>query len=252
MARPSLGATIFIVSQDENSWDEEARSARAAGAEHIAIYLEYPLGNGRLRERQLRRLRNLLKGKRLLLQAPSSWPSLITPHEGLYQLSLQEMRETLAIASALGVELFILRGGTSPFPVKVSPEAVERFREGLRELAPLARDSGLTLAVENLARGYPVKAEELEELPALGLNLGLSLDLAQARAGGEEPVELLKRLVGTGRVVRVALGPKEELEPLLPHLGGVSFLTLNSPPGPERWGLLREGLARLRAAWGGS
>ncbi|MGQ9477874.1 MAG: sugar phosphate isomerase/epimerase family protein [Candidatus Bipolaricaulia bacterium] len=251
MARPSLGATIFIVSQDESLWDEEAHSARAAEVEHLTIYLEYPLGNGRLRERQLRRLRNLLKGKRLLLQAPSSWPSLITPHEGLYRLSLQEMKETLAIAQALGVELFILRGGASPFSVKVSPEAADRFKEGLRELASLARDLGLTLAVENLSQGYPARAEELEELLALGLHLELSLDLAQARAGGEEPVELLRRLAGTGRVVRAALGPKDEPGPLLPHLEGVSFLTLSFPPGPERWGLIREGLTQLRAAWGG-
>lgn len=258
MARPSLGAKIYIVSQDESSWDEEARSAREAGAEHIIIYLEYPPGNGRLRERQLRRLRNLLKGKKLLLETPSSWPLLITPHEGLFRLSLEELKETLKLAPALGAELCILHGGAAPF--QVGAEAAERLREGLRELAPLARELGLTLAVENLARGYPAKAGELEEALALAPGLKLSLDLAQARTGGagEEPVELLQRFAG--RVIQVALGPREKFELFLPHLEGVGFLTLDCPPalggpsGPEseRWGLLREGLARLQAAFGGA
>lgn len=254
MARPSLGAKIYIVSQDESSWDEEARSAREAGAEHIAIYLEYPLGNGRLRERQLRRLRNLLKGKRLLLEAPSSWPSLITSHEGLFRLSLEELKESLKIAPALGAELCIFRGGRAPF--KVGAEAAERLREGLHELSSLARELDLTLAIENLARGYPSRAGELEEALALAPGLKLSLDLAQARAGGEEPVELLRRLAGTGRLARVVLGPGEEPEPLRGHLEGVGFLTLDFPPGAlpeiERWGLVREGLLRLKAALEGA
>lgn len=257
MARPSLGAKIFIVSQDESSWDEEAHSAREAGAEHIAIYLEYPPGNGRLRERQLRRLRNLLKGRRLLLEAPSSWPSLITPHEGLFRLSLEELKETLKVGPPLGAELCILHGGATT--LRVGPEAAERLREGLHQLASLARELGLTLTVENLARGYPARAGELEEALALIPGLKLSLDLAQARAGGEEPVELLQRFVGTGRVARVTLEPEEEIGPLLPYLEGVAFLTLAggfpsggpSTPGSERWGLVREGLLRLKTALGG-
>jgi sugar phosphate isomerase/epimerase len=255
MARPSLGTTIYIVSQDENSWDEEARSAREVGAEHITIHLEYPLGNGRLRERQLRRLRNLLKGKRLLLRAPSSWPSLITPHEGLYRLSLQELKETLALAPALGVELFILRGGAAPFQRGVEPIATGQLREGLRELGSLAREIGLTLAIENLSRGYPSRAGELEETLAFAPSPGLklSLDLGQARAGGEEPVELLRQLTKTERLVRVALGPGEELRPLLAYLEGVAFLTLDFPPRgalpqPGRWSLIQEEILRLKAA----
>lgn len=251
MARPSLGVSIFIVGEDERLWDEEARQARATGAEHLVLYLEYPPGNGRLRERQIRRLRNAIRWAKLLVQAPTSWPSLITPHEELLRLSLQELKETLFVAANLGAALVILHGGSNPFPYhRQLHDAGARFSEGVRELLPLAREIGLALAVENLARGYPATAEELEEALALGLKLSLALD--QASEGGQDLLALLERF--SARAVHVAVGPQEEaLVAPLRESGFTGFLTLgfSAHPRPDRWAEVREFLARVKASWDG-
>jgi len=249
MARPSLGVTIFLAGRDEELWDEEARRAREAGAEHFEVFLEYPPGNGELRERQIRRLRNLIKGVKTLVHAPVSWSSLITPHEGLWQLSLKEVRDTLAVAAKLGAELFTIHGGPLPFPrFRRGGDAQERFKEAVERLLPRARELALILAVENLSTGYPVTAEELEEALALGLSGSFSVD--QAREGGQDPLELLKRLYE--QVAQIALGPRAELEPLVGYLkeaGFAGFLTLSFPPDPQRWARVRALLVELRGAW---
>lgn len=250
MDRPSLGVSIFIVGEDEKLWDEEARQARAIGAEHLALYLEYPPGNGRLRERQIRRLKNATKGAELLVQAPSSWPSLITPHEELLRLSRQELKETLGVAAKLGAALVILHGESNPFPLlRDLQDADARFSEGVRELLPLARQLGLALAIENPARGYPATPEELERALALGLKLSLALD--QARAGGPAQLALWERFAA--RSARVVLGPQQEPEVApLREAGFTGFLTLRFPAHAGRWAEVREALAKLKASWDGS
>jgi sugar phosphate isomerase/epimerase len=252
MTRPLIGTAVFIAGRDEELWDEEVHRARAAGAEHLEIFLEYPPGNGELRERQARRLRNLVKGVKTLVHVPVSWPSLITPHERLRQLSLQEAKDTLAIAAKLSAKLVIIHGGPGPFPHgRHERDAGERFREGVRELFPLARELALPLAVENLASGYPATAEELEE--ALTPELKLSFNADQACESGQDSLGLLKGFFG--RVAQIALGQQTELKPLVGYLkeaGFAGFLTLSFPPDPGRWTRVRELLARLRAAWEGA
>jgi len=251
MTRPIFGTTIFIVGRDEGVWDEEVHHARDLGVEHLEIFLEYPSGNGGLRERQIRRLRNLVKGVEVTVHAPTSWPSLITPHEQLQRLSLQEVKDTLMIAAKLDARLFTLRGGPIPFPrFRRGRDAGERFKEGIGELLPLAQELGQPLAVENLARGYPSTSEELEE--ALAMGLGLSLDVEQARGEGQDPRDLLEKF--RERTAKVALGPGVELEPLIGYLkekGFAGFLTLSLPPDPGRWDRVRGLLAEVRGAWEG-
>ncbi|MCR4404525.1 MAG: sugar phosphate isomerase/epimerase [Candidatus Acetothermia bacterium] len=250
MERPSFGTSIFIAGEEEQLWDEEVHQARAAGAEHLAVHLEYPPGNGRLRERQIRRLRNAAKGTKLLVEAPSSWPSLVTPHEGLLRLSLQELTDSLSVAAKLGAALFILRGGPNPFPhLRELGDGVARFAEGVRELLARSRQFGLPLAVENLARGFPSTAEELEGALALGLKLSLALD--ELGGSGEEVNALLKRF--SARAVRVALGPLTS--PLAAEVRDcrfAGFLTLEFPPNPARWGEVQESLRSLRELWAGA
>ena len=251
MARPIFGITIFIAGRDEELWDEEVHRAREAGVEHLEIFLEYPSGNGELRERQIRRLRNLVKGVKVIVHAPISWPSLITPHERLHQLSLQEVKDTLTVAAKLGSRLFTLRGGPIPFSrFRHGQDAGERFKEGIRELLPLAQELDQSLAVENLAMGYPSTLEELEEALAMGLRL--SFDVDQARGEGQDPLDLLGKF--RERTAKVALGPGAELEPLMGYLKEkrfAGFLTLSLPPDPGRWGRVQELLAKLRGAWEG-
>lgn len=251
MARPSLGTTIFLTARDEELWDEEAHRARDLGAEHLEIFLEYPPGNGELRERQIRRLRNLIKGAKTLVHAPVSWLSLITPHEGLWQLSLKEVRDTLAVAAKLGAELVTMHGGLLPFPQFCrGQDAGERFKEAVERLLPHARELGLALAVENLAAGYPSTPEELEEALALALGVKWSFNAEQAQEVGQDPLALLKGFYR--RAARVALGPQTELEPLVSFMkeaGFGGFLTLRFPPDPERWARIQDFLSRLREIW---
>jgi sugar phosphate isomerase/epimerase len=249
MARPNLGITIFLVGRDEELWDEEAHRAREAGAEHLEVFLEYPPGNGELRERQVRRLRNLVKGVKVLVHAPVSWTSLITPHERLWQLSLQEVKETLLVAGKLNSQLVTIHGGPLPFPsFRHGQDACERFKGAVDELLSLARELSLPLAVENLAAGYPSAPEELEEAMAAGLRWSFNVD--QAREGGQDPLDWLKRFYG--RMVRVTLGPQAEPESLVNYLREESFegfLTLSFPPDRGRWARVRESLVALREAW---
>lgn len=249
MARPIIGATIFIVGRDEEIWEEETHRARAAGAEHLELCLEYPLGNGRLRERQIRRLRNLVKGVKVLVHAPVSWPSLITPHERLHDLSLQEIKDTLTIAAKLGTELFTLHGGSIPFPrFHRGLDADLRFKEGVSELLPLARELDRSLAVGNLALGYPSTPKELEAALATGLKLSFSPD--QASGSGQAPLDLLQEF--HERVAQVTLGPQTELDPLVDQLrkaGFAGFLTLDFPLDSGRWSQVEELLTRLRRTW---
>jgi sugar phosphate isomerase/epimerase len=249
MARPIIGATIFIVGRDEEIWEEEAQRARAAGAESLELCLEYPPGNGKLRERQIRRLRNLVKGVKVLVHAPSSWPSLITPHEQLYDLSLQEIEDTLTIAAKLGAELFTLHGGAIPFPrFHRGLDADQRFKEGVSQILPLTRELHQSLAVGNLVSGYPSTPKELEAALTTGLKLSFSPD--QASESGQAPLDLLREF--HERVVQVTLGPHTELEPLVDQLrkaGFAGYLTLDSPPDSGRWSQLEEGLTGLRRTW---
>lgn len=251
MARPSLGTTIFLAGRDEELWDAEALRARDLGVEHLEILLEYPPGNGELRERQVRRLRNLVKGVKVLVHAPISWLSLITPHERLWQLSLKEVQDTMAVATKLGAELITISGGPLPFPhLRRGRDACERFREAVEQLLPQARELGLVLAVENLAAGYPSTAEELEGALALGVKW--SLNFEQAQEVGLEPLGLLRRF--HRQAVRVALSPRTELEPLVDFMKEESFtglLTLRSSPDPKRWVQVHRSLVELREAWEG-
>lgn len=251
MVRASLGTTIFIVGRDEELWDEQVHRARAAGAQHLKIFLEYPPGNGELRQRQIRRLQNLVKGLRTLVHVPVSWPSLITPHERLYRLSLQEIKDTLTVAVKLSAELVTFLGGPIPFSqFRHGQDASQRFKQGVGELLPLAHELGQPLAIENLAAGYPSSPEELEEALAAGLKLSLNVD--QVSKGGRDPLDLLKEF--RERVAEVVIGSPADWELLVGYLKGASFagfLTLNVPPGPERWSQVQELLIKLRGAWEG-
>lgn len=241
--------TVFIVGEDEGLWDEEVHAARAAGAEHLMLHLEYPPGNGELRERQIRRLRNAIKGIKPILRAPRSWPSLVTPNEELRRLSLQELEATLTVGAKLGADLLIFHGGPDHLLLRGSSDMEERFREGVQELLLLARRLGLELAVENLARGYPSREEELEGALALGLRL--SLDLEEARMAGQEPRELVDHFAE--RLAGVAVSSEVEKEPLIAHLkegGFAGLLTVDLPLDPDRWPIIKGALAGLRAAWG--
>jgi len=249
MTRPNVGTTIFIVGRDEELWDEEAHRARAAGAEHLEVFLEYPVGNGELRERQIRRLQNLVKGVRVLVHAPSSWLSLITPHERLWQLSLQEVQETLTVAVKLGAELVTIHGGPLPFPgFRRGQDAGTRFKEAIAGLLLRAHELSLTLAVENLSTGYPATPEELDEALAMGLRWSCSID--QAPEGSQGPLDLWERF--HKRAAQVVVGPQVELEPLVGHLKGTNFggfLTLRSLPDRAQWLRVQDLLSRLREAW---
>lgn len=262
--RPSFGLTAYIFGLDETIWDEGFRLAKEAEAEHLELWLAYPLGNGALRERQIRRLGYHLKGFELLVHLPTAWESLITPHERLRELSLEEARSTMAIAAKLGARWVILTGGRTFYPRELCEVDFEgAFKMSIGELLPYAQELGLSLAVENLAQGYPTSGEELRKLAELGL--GLSLDLAQLQesgeVGGDDPLFtglldlVLERLIN----LRIQLDlPKERRTAVFDYLRGGGFagyLTLAVPPGgppppptgvPER---LREELASWRASW---
>jgi|GEM_PF-3497764 len=253
--RPSIGLTAYIFGLDEALWDEGFRLAREAEAEHLELWLAYPLGNGALRERQLRRLRHHLKGLGLLVHLPTAWESLITPHKELRELSLEEARSTMAVAAKLGARWVILTGGRAFYPRELCGVDFEAtFRMSVEELLPYAEELGLSLAVENLARGYPASGRELKGLAEMGL--GLSLDLAQLQEGGEEPLAVLDLVLERLINLRIQLDlPRERRTAVFDYLRGGGFtgyLTLavspGKPPG-DMWERLREELAGWRASW---
>ncbi|MFQ5793952.1 MAG: sugar phosphate isomerase/epimerase family protein [Candidatus Bipolaricaulia bacterium] len=210
MTQPSLGLILKVVGTDENRWEEEAKFVQAFDPDHVELWLEYPEGNETLSERQLRRIRNLVKGVRITMHGPFWGKSLVTPHHKHRQVALDELNRTLELGTELKSELMTVHGGVfylESLRKEIDYQAI--FRENLEELLSVAEAHGQILAIENLPaspepnRTYPTAIAELRESLAFDPRLWGTFDVGHSMANGEDPEAVLDGVLD--RVINIHL-----------------------------------------------
>lgn len=266
MSGPSIGATLLFVSSDEGTWKREAELAQLLDIGHVELRLEYPAGNAKLSERQLRMIKNLLRGFSITMHAPN-FP-LITPHKALRQLAINELTKTLEIAAGFESKLLTIHGGVLPHaPWRQEIDIKSLFEESVRVLLEAAKKFDQALAIENVPKGsgsrrhYPATTGEISEATANN-DLKVTLDVGHAIENQEDPALALQRL--GPKVMNIHLhdylpegGSHKELgtgilalEPIVAQLHAQSytgFLTLELYEAADKKAGMERSLARLRS-----
>lgn len=154
---------------------------------------------------------------------PGNGPRLVGPQADLPAL-LRWVQAAFPRARRAGVRLITVgSGGSRRIPRDFEPaKAREQFSKAMAAVAAVARDNGLTLAVENLNSGETnlgtTLAETLAMLEAAGPDLKLTADLYHMLRDKDPAAELRK---AAGRLVHVHVA--ENKGRLAPGTGGEDF-----------------------------
>ncbi len=154
---------------------------------------------------------------------PGNGPRLVGPQADLPAL-LRWVQVAFPRARRAGVRLITVgAGGSRRIPKDFEPaKARDQFSRAMAAAAAVARDNGLTLAVENLNSGETnlgnTLAETLALLEAAGPDLKLTADLFHMLRDGDPASELRK---AAGRLVHVHVA--ENKDRLAPGTGGEDF-----------------------------
>lgn len=154
---------------------------------------------------------------------PGNGPRLVGPQADLPAV-VRWVQVAFPRASRAGVALITVgSGGARRIPKDFEPaRAREQFSKAMAAVAAVARENGLTLAVENLNTGETnlgnSLAETLGMLEAAGPDLGLTADLYHMLRNGDPASELRK---AAGRLVHVHVA--ENKGRLSPGTAGEDF-----------------------------
>ena len=141
-------------------------------------------------------------------------------------------------AVELSVPVVVIHGGPFSFGEDELPSRFEELLITCKALEPIAREKGITFALENV---LPGPATELVRRAVLELNpehFGFCYDSAHDQIGGPRPFDLLSQL--RNRVVAVHLSDRirKHVDHLIPGSGFIDWISLSEElrrtpfPGP--------------------
>ncbi|MCR4405082.1 MAG: sugar phosphate isomerase/epimerase [Candidatus Acetothermia bacterium] len=198
------GATLFLNFHGE--FEELVRSAASLGFGYLELicepYFLYPREISPLRRARLRR--TLLDHELTPTVHTTFYDlNLASPNPLIREASTEELLESIAFAADLGARLAVVHAGRLPgdYPASLVPTARLQLLEGLREALDLAEGLGVTLALENSARGHDrgliESAEEhLELVAALGSpHCKAALDVGHAHTFALDLVDYLRQIL---------------------------------------------------------
>ena len=165
------------------------------GLSRFEITLGKPLVN---REKTIKELKGLNQEEQLEYSAhvPFLYDDIAHPHPGIREVYVNEARRTIDLAAEIGANRVVVHPGDRFFdsilppnetlnPLKVPREEYRRnSRESLQTLGNYAGSQGITLLIENLARGLCDLRKEMRETLASTPNSEFLLDIGHANVSG--------------------------------------------------------------------
>lgn len=148
-----------------------------------------------------------VEGMRVLMV--TSYPDFTHPDAGQRQRELALEQEVVEVAAGLGAKLVRVTAGQAHPETGIS-EGIGWAVEGLTRLVERTRSSGITLVYENHAKPGAWQYTDFSQPPEIFLEivrcteaagLGVNFDTGNATAFAEDPIDLLKQVLG--RVVSV-------------------------------------------------
>lgn len=165
------------------------------GLDRYEITLGKPLDN---REKAMEKLKNLSQEEQLEYSAhvPFLYDDIAHPHPGIREVHVNEAKRTIDLAAEIGANRVVVHPGDRFFDSILPPNETldslkvprEKYlrnsRESLQTIGNYARSQGITLLVENLARGLCDLREEMKETLASTPNSEFLLDIGHANVSG--------------------------------------------------------------------
>ncbi len=176
--------------------------------------------------RELRLTITNLNAFTLFAQGDTHHPSWIEPDAAARARRIEHTLNSIRLARDLGAPGISLEPG-GPLPAGMGrTEAMALYRQGLREVLPLAEQCGVNLLVEPEPHLLIERPEEFEELLA-GLShprLGLNFDIGHFYCVGVDPADAVRRLGPHIRHVHLEdIAPTREHRHLVPGRGAVDL-----------------------------
>jgi sugar phosphate isomerase/epimerase len=176
--------------------------------------------------RELRLTITNLNAFTLFAQGDTHHPSWLEPDAAARARRVEHTLNSIRLARDLGAPGISLEPG-GPLPAGMGrTEALALYRQGLREVLPLAEQCGVNLLVEPEPHLLIERPEEFEELLA-GLShprLGLNFDIGHFYCVGVDPADAVRRLGPHIRHVHLEdIAPTREHRHLVPGRGAVDL-----------------------------
>lgn len=130
------------------------------------------------------------------VHAPMTDVNIGSMYEPMRRAAVDEVRRTIEACGRLGISVVTVHPGFVQGIAFLQMSSIaEQTRQSLVELAPIAEDNGVTLAVENMPKGINAICTTAKELLEVvrGTRLGVCFDMGHANTAGEVN-EMLKHV----------------------------------------------------------
>ena len=122
------------------------------------------------------------------IHAPIFDVNIASINEKMRQESVVQISSTLRFATQMGVEMVTIHPGYYPMGVRgFESRAEDKLKKSLAELDRISNDSGVKLALENMANQDSIIGRTADELSRYidGTNLGICFDVGHANTNGQ-------------------------------------------------------------------
>jgi len=190
----SKGVFLNIISKDKNGWKKQADFINSLpNVNHVEIWIEE-----NLKPAEIKFLKSLLKGYKILIHCPFVHLSLISPHPEIREITLKLYLGTLKIAEALKAELVTFHAG-SKMEFIPGKTAATPLIQNLKKIKNHSRGR-INFTIENLPpktgpyNHFPESLKDLAYLKKLLPWLNFTLDIGHAFQSGENLDEISRFL----------------------------------------------------------
>lgn len=178
-----LSSLLFV----NNTIEECIQLSHKLGAECVEIIYDVPHFPPEYDQRKLSGVRELLESYGLGVSVHASFWDLnpASHHRELWELSLNQTKQSIDACRLLGGEVTVVHFGKCPLPEVGGflMGAKKRYREFLSQCLPYALERGITIGLENAGRdpsSYPPTISELKQLVLEMEGLKITLDIGHA------------------------------------------------------------------------
>jgi sugar phosphate isomerase/epimerase len=188
----SIGAFVNITDDDFERVEDDLRTLRELGLDHLEVWLEY-----QPTRRELEELAALLRGWTTIMHGPFVGMSLATDWDALAGISLDRCHQAIEAAGVLGCHVVTLHAGA--YGAFGSHE--EALNRVAGRIARFTRISRPAITIENLparrgaSREAVTASSDFDALVGTLAELRMTLDVGHCVQNGEDPAEVASRHV---------------------------------------------------------